>query len=259
MKPYAKKRFSQNFLIDPNILRKIVQTINPQRDDFIIEIGSGKGALTRYLLESNAHIHSIEIDSDLIPELKQKFGSLSNFCLHHTDALTLDFTSIALKKHKIRVVGNIPFNITSPLLFKIFENTEIINDVHFLVQREIARRLCAVPKTKEYGILSVITQFYGSPSIAFDISPKVFRPIPKVYSSLVSIKIQPVIDNSEFQQNYHTVVKTAFGKRRKTLRNSLSDLLNNKSGDCSIDLSRRAESLNVEEFINLTHWLYGRN
>ncbi len=259
MKPYAKKRFSQNFLIDPNILRKIIQTINPQPDDFIIEIGSGKGALTHFLLESNAHIHSIEIDSDLIPELKQKFGSLSNFSLHHTDALTLDFTSITSKKYKIRVVGNIPFNITSPLLFKIFENAEIIDDVHFLVQREIARRLCAVPRTKEYGILSVITQFYGSPSIAFDVSPKVFRPIPEVFSSLVSIKIQPVINKSEFQQNYHTVVKTAFGKRRKTLRNSLSDLLINKPGDCPIDLVRRAESLNVEEFINLTHWLYGRN
>ena len=259
MKPYAKKRFGQNFLIDPNILRKIVQTINPQPDDFIIEIGSGKGALTRFLLESNAQIHSIEIDSDLIPELKEKFGSLSNLFLHHTDALTLDFTSIAPKKHKIRVVGNIPFNITSPLLFKIFENAEIIDDVHFLVQREIARRLCAVPKTKEYGILSVITQFYGSPSIAFDVSPKVFRPIPEVYSSLVSIKIQPVIDKSEFQQNYSTVVRTAFGKRRKTLRNSLSDLLISKSGDCPIDLSRRAESLNVGEFINLTHWLYDSN
>ncbi|MBL7067509.1 MAG: 16S rRNA (adenine(1518)-N(6)/adenine(1519)-N(6))-dimethyltransferase RsmA [Candidatus Marinimicrobia bacterium] len=259
MKPYAKKRFSQNFLIDPNILRKIVHTINPQRDDFIIEIGSGKGALTRFLLESNAQIHSIEIDSELIPELKKQFSSQSNFFLHHTDALTLDFTSIAPKKHKIRVVGNIPFNITSPLLFKMFENAEIIDDVHFLVQREIARRLCAVPKTKEYGILSVITQFYGSPSIAFDVSPKVFRPIPEVYSSLVSIKIQPVIDNSEFRQNYSTVVRTAFGKRRKTLRNSLSDLLINKSGDCPIDLGRRAESLNVEEFINLTNWLYDIN
>ncbi len=259
MKPYAKKRFSQNFLIDPNILRKIVQTINPQPDDFIIEIGSGKGALTDLLLKSSAIIHAIEIDDDLIPDLQQKFSKTSNFTLHYADALTLNFTSIAPKKHKIRVVGNIPFNITSPLLFKIFENAKIIDDVHFLVQREIARRLCAVPKTKEYGILSVITQFYGSPTITFDVSPKVFRPIPEVYSSLVSIKIQPVINNSEFQQNYHTVVRTSFGKRRKILRNSLSDLLINKSGDCPIDLVRRAESLNVEEFINLTHWLYDSN
>jgi len=259
MNIYPKKRWGQNFLIDPNILRKIVRTIDPKPGDTIIEIGAGKGALTQFLLDSKATIHAFEIDSELIPELKKQFSSQSNFFLHHIDALTLDFISIAPKKLKIRVVGNIPYNITSPLLFKIFKYSEIIDDVHFLVQREIARRLCAVPKTKEYGILSVITQFYGSTSIAFDVSPKVFRPIPEVYSSLVSIKIQPVIDNSEFRQNYHTVVRTAFGKRRKTLRNSLSDLLINKSGDSPIDLGRRAESLNIEEFINLTKWLYDRN
>lgn len=259
MNIYPKKRWGQNFLIDPNILRKIVRTIDPKPGDTIIEIGAGKGALTQFLLDSKATIHAFEIDSELIPELKKQFSSQSNFFLHHIDALTLDFISIAPKKLKIRVVGNIPYNITSPLLFKIFKYSEIIDDVHFLVQREIARRLCAVPKTKEYGILSVITQFYGSISIAFDVSPKVFRPIPEVYSSLVSIKIQPVIDNSEFRQNYHTVVRTAFGKRRKTLRNSLSDLLINKSGDSPIDLGRRAESLNIEEFINLTKWLYDRN
>lgn len=259
MNIYPKKRWGQNFLIDPNILRKIVRTIDPKPGDTIIEIGAGKGALTQFLLDSKATIHAFEIDSELIPELKKQFSSQSNFFLHHTDALTLDFTSIAPKKLKIRVAGNIPYNITSPLLFKIFKYSEIIDDVHFLVQREIARRLCAVPKTKEYGILSVITQFYGSTSIAFDVSPKVFRPIPEVYSSLVSIKIHPVIDNSEFRQNYHTVVRTAFGKRRKTLRNSLSNLPINKSGDSPIDLGRRAESLNIEEFINLTNWLYDRN
>lgn len=256
MKPFAKKRFGQNFLIDPNILRKIIRTVAPKTDDIIVEIGSGKGALTDLLIESGAIIHAIEIDDDLIPELERKFSDKSNFHLHHADALKFDLSSIKPANQKIRIVGNVPYNITSPLLFKVFDNSGIIDDVYFMVQREIARRICALPNTKEYGILSVVTQFYGKPAIAFDVSPKVFRPIPDVYSSVVSLKLNPELTEREIQDRFLTTVKTAFGKRRKTLRNSLFDLLKNKHGECPVDLGRRAESLNIAEFIKLSLWIF---
>ncbi len=259
MKSFAKKRYGQNFLIDPNILRKIVKTINPSPDDLIVEIGSGKGALTGLLLDSGATVHAIEIDNDLIPELTAEFSDYPNFILHHTDALEFDYHSIILHNQKIRVVGNIPYNISSSLLFNIFNNIADIRDIHFLVQREIARRICARANTKDYGILSVISQFYVKPIIDFDVSPKVFRPIPDVYSSLISMNTEPRIGDKSFQSNFHIAVRTAFGKRRKILRNALVDLIVNKNSDSPIDLSRRAESLNIEEFIELTRWIFDRD
>jgi len=256
MVAYAKKRFGQNFLIDPNIIRKIVKEINPQPGDVLVEIGPGKGALTRQLIATGAQIHAIEIDQDLTSELAQELAGLDNFTLYQQDALQFDYQAHFSKSRKIRIVGNIPYNISSPLLFKIFENNNIIQDVHFLVQREIAQRICAKPNTKSYGILSVITQFYGKPSIAFQVSPKVFRPIPEVYSALIKLIIAPHSHDTSFQANFHTVVKTAFSKRRKILRNSLIELVCEKSDDCPIDLSRRAESLTLAEFMTLTDWIF---
>ncbi|MCD6205104.1 MAG: 16S rRNA (adenine(1518)-N(6)/adenine(1519)-N(6))-dimethyltransferase RsmA [Candidatus Marinimicrobia bacterium] len=258
MKPYAKKRYGQNFLIDPNILRKIYHTINPQKNEIIVEIGPGKGALTQYLAESEAAIHAIEIDADLIPGLKLKFGKYSNIVIHHQDALNFDYRSLLIDSNQLRIVGNIPYNITSPLLFTMFDNIEIIADIHFLVQREIARRICANPNTKEYGILSVLSQSYGNPKIEFDISPKVFRPIPEVTSTMLSIIFKKSDYSSEFKENFHTTVRTAFAKRRKTLKNTLTELIPENRMNCPIDLSRRAESLTVSDFILLTQWLFNK-
>lgn len=258
MKPYAKKRFGQNFLIDPNILRKITYSINPQKQDIIVEIGPGKGALTKFLADSESTIHAIEIDGDLLPELESHVSDYPNVKIHHQDALTFDYSSLIQNQKQLRIVGNIPYNISSPLLFKMFDNANIIQDIHFLVQREIARRICAAPNTKEYGILSVITQFYGSPRIDFDVSPKVFRPIPDVNSSMLSIQLFQPGSSDNFKVDFHRTVRTAFSKRRKTLKNTLSELITESLGTCPIDLSRRAESLNVAEFITLTQWLFDK-
>jgi 16S rRNA (adenine1518-N6/adenine1519-N6)-dimethyltransferase len=256
MQSYAKKRFGQNFLIDPNIVRKIIKEINPLRGEILVEIGPGKGALTRQLVATGAQIHAIEIDKNLTSELAKEFAGLDNFTLYQQDALKFDYQAHFSQDQKIRIVGNIPYNISSPLLFKVFENNNIIRDVHFLVQREIAQRICAKPNTKSYGILSVITQFYGKPSIAFQVSPKVFRPIPEVYSALVKLIIEPHSQDTNFQADFHTVVKTAFGKRRKILRNSLAEIIQDRFDECPIDLSRRAESLTLAEFMTLTHWIF---
>ena len=256
MKSFAKKRFGQNFLIDPNILRKITKSINPQKQDIIVEIGPGKGALTRFLASSPASIHAIEIDGDLIPGLESRFSDYPNVKIHHRDALTFDYTSLTQTSEQLRIVGNIPYNISSPLLFKMFENTKIIKDIHFLVQREIARRICASPNSKEYGILSVITQFYGNPKIDFNVSPNVFRPIPEVNSSMLSIPLTNSIIDDKFKPDFHHTVRTAFSKRRKTLKNTLSELISENIKNCPIDLSRRAESLSITEFTTLTQWLF---
>lgn len=257
MKPYAKKRFGQNFLIDPNILRKITRTIAPQPDDIIVEIGPGKGALTKYLAEAGAAVYAVEIDADLIPGLEQKFADYPNVNIIHQDALKFDYGSVVNFNKKLRIVGNIPYNISSPLLFRMFEYHAVISDIYFLVQREVARRICAKPNSKEYGILAVITQFYGDPKMAFEVSPKVFRPIPEVTSGLLSLRLKILSDDPEFIGNFHRTVRTAFAKRRKILRNTLAEVIPRSSGTSPLDLSRRAESLTVSEFIALTHWLFG--
>lgn len=258
MKPFAKKRFGQNFLIDPNILRKIVRSIAPRERDIIVEIGPGKGALTRLLADSRATVHAVEIDGDLIPALEAQFGNYENVKIHHRDALIFDYSALMENTGQLRIVGNIPYNITSPLLFTMFANAAVIKDIHFLVQREIARRICAAPNSKEYGILSVISQFYGTPHIDFDVSPNVFRPIPEVHSSMLSIPLKNAAFDDKFKADFHRAVRTAFSKRRKTLKNTLAELIPANPENCPIDLSRRAESLSVAEFITLTQWLFRR-
>jgi len=253
-----KKRFGQNFLIDPNILRKIVRIIDPKKGDLIVEIGPGTGSLTRYLLDSEAEIHAIELDPQLVDYLHQELAKYPNFHLYHGDAVKFDFSEIMNADQKIKMAGNIPYNITSPLLFRLFEMTGRLDRIVLLVQKEIARRICAQQRTKEYGILSVMTNFYCRPQIEFQVSSKVFRPVPKVTSSL--IKLMPVKNDYDhkFRCQFNELVRKAFNQRRKILRNSLDLPLSAENADCPIDLSRRAETLSVDEFIALTHWYHTR-
>ncbi len=259
MNGYPKKRWGQNFMIDPNMLRKIARTIAPQPGDSICEIGPGKGALTAYLLQSGATVHAIEIDAALLSALREKLGSHPDLHLYQADALQFDYSALA-KIKKIRLTGNIPYNITSSLLFKIFAMHAKIKDAYFVVQKELAQRVVATPGHKDYGILSVVCQFYGPTQKHFDISPQVFRPIPRVTSSLISLEINPLIKElkePETEKFFIKVVKTAFNQRRKTLRNSLHALLPANTTESPIDLSRRPESLTVSEFLQLSTWLKG--
>ncbi|HRU91631.1 MAG TPA: 16S rRNA (adenine(1518)-N(6)/adenine(1519)-N(6))-dimethyltransferase RsmA [Candidatus Marinimicrobia bacterium] len=256
MDHYPKKRLGQNFLIDPNILRKIVRVIEPQKDDLIVEIGPGKGALTRLLLESGAEIHAIELDPELVNYLKQELAQYDNFHLYYADAVKFDFSDLLNRSRKIKIVGNIPYNITSPLLFRLFEMVDGLDRIVLLVQKEIALRLCAQPATKEYGILSVMTNFYCRPKIEFNVSPQVFRPIPRVTSSVVKFVPQENNYSPEFRRRFNDLVRKAFNRRRKILRNSLDLPASADISACPIDLSRRAETLNEAEFIELTNWYY---
>jgi 16S rRNA (adenine1518-N6/adenine1519-N6)-dimethyltransferase len=253
-----KKRLGQNFLIDPNILRKIARVIDPQKGDYIVEIGPGKGALTKHLLESGAGIHAIELDPELFAFLKDEFADYSNFHLYHEDAVNFDYSAILPPDNKVKMVGNIPYNITSPLLFRFFELAEHLDRIVLLVQKEIARRICAPPGTKDYGILSVMSNFYCQSHIEFNVSPNVFRPVPQVNSSVISMV--PIENNYApvFRQQFNALVRKAFNQRRKILRNSLNLPVISEVLDCPVDLTRRAETLTVTEFIALTQWYYSQ-
>lgn len=255
-----KRRWGQNFLIDDNIIHKIADSINPQSNDVILEIGGGKGALTEALLDSGAQVHTVEIDKQLAQVLERRFSSRNNFFLHNQDVLKIDFNEIITDSSQIRVVGNIPYNITSPLLARIFKYAANIADVFLLVQKELADRICADSGNKTYGILTVITNLFGEPEKLFDVSRNCFRPRPNVTSSLMKIDIieRFNIDRNEIEK-IRKVVKSGFNHRRKTLRNSLSNLLPEERSDCPIDLSKRPEKLDVDDFIILTRWIDEKN
>jgi len=252
----AKKSLGQNFLVDDNIVRKILHTFSPREDELVIEIGPGQGALTDYLAEMGVETIAVELDDELVELLQQRFGKESSVEIQHQDILDTDFQDIAESTEKpVRVLGNIPYNITSPLLFKLIEHRQIIQDVCLMVQQEIAHRLTAEPSTKSYGILSVLLQTYADPVYEFTVSKNVFRPRPQVAFAVVSIKWhnrwESQIPDPEL---YRVIVRTAFGKRRKTLRNALSYLPFSKfnTDELEFNIQKRAEALSVRDFVILT-------
>ncbi len=249
-----KKRFGQNFLQDENILNKIVKEINPQPENHIIEIGPGYGALTHKLLSSTDNLIAIEIDNELANNLKEKFPQLK---LINEDFLETDLSILALQGEKLRIVGNIPYNITSPILFKLIENNALINDAVFMVQLEVAKRMTANKGSKDYGILAVILKYFTNTELCFKISPNVFFPKPKVYSALVHIHFKETTHSEEEQKFFISIVKAAFGNRRKTLKNSFSNSIFHEIdfSNSGIDLSLRAENLDVEHYLQLTQFV----
>ena len=246
-----KKRFGQNFLQDENILNKIVKEINPQKEDLIIEIGPGYGALTQKLLTAAGHLTAVEIDNELTNNLKEKFPQLH---LINEDFLETDLFKLSMDSKKLRVVGNIPYNITSPILFKLIEHNKLIKDAVFMVQLEVAKRMTANRGTKDYGILAVILKYFSETKLCFKISPNVFYPKPKVFSALVHISFNEIEHSEEEQKMFVAIVKAAFGNRRKTLKNSFSNSIFHEIdfSNSGIDLSLRAENLSVEDFVLLT-------
>lgn len=244
------KRFGQNFLQDKNIIKKIAEVINPKPGDKIIEIGPGQGALTKLLAESGADIIAVEIDKRVIEFLTDSFPNIK---IINQDFLEFDLTK--LNSIDLRVVGNIPYNITSPIIFKLIEKHQIVRDSVFMVQYEVAKRMTAKKGSKDYGILSVLLSYFANAELCFKVSPNVFYPKPKVYSAVVRIDFKKNIDDS-LSKIFIQIVKAAFGNRRKTLKNSLSNSIFaqlNFSG-CEVDLTLRAEQLDVSDFIKLAEF-----
>jgi len=255
-----KKSLGQNFLRDANVLRNIVTTINPVAGDVICEIGPGDGSLTRGLVDSDARVIAVELDDVLFTRLSTEFSETS-LALFHQDVLTTDFHHLARSENKrLRIVGNIPYNITSPILFRLIDFRRDIIDATLMMQREVARRIVSQPGTKDYGILAVATQLVADVRLHFDVSPRSFKPAPDVFSSLVQISF---LDNPRFPVRDEVfmrhLIRTAFGKRRKMLRNSLLDIVKTRDELEGIpNLDKRPEALTVEQLVGTANTLFDR-
>ena len=250
----ARKRFGQNFLHDTGIIQKIVTSIAPADNQHLVEIGPGKGAITQELLPSCGKLDAIELDRDLVPILEEKFQD-DRFTLHSADALKFDFCQLQ-QDSKLRIVGNLPYNISTPLIFHLLEKAHCIKDMHFMLQKEVVDRLSASPNSKAYSKLSVVTQAQCEVISLFEIPPEAFNPMPKVHSAFVRLTPREELAVSEKDwEPFETIVTAAFVHRRKTLRNNLKKIIDVEAASEAIDLSRRAESLTIAEFVRLGNYL----
>jgi 16S rRNA (adenine1518-N6/adenine1519-N6)-dimethyltransferase len=252
----AKKRFGQNFLVDQNIIADIIRAIRPESDDNMVEIGPGLGALTRPLLKQLNKLHVVEIDRDIIARLKTDYPQ-DKIVIHEGDALKFDFATLGAP---LRIVGNLPYNISSPLLFHFSDYAARITDMHFMLQNEVVERMVAEPSTPAYGRLSVMLQYRFYMEKLIDVPPQSFRPAPQVDSAIVRMIPIPA-DKITVQDEalFAKVVMAAFGQRRKTLRNTLkSYLAESDFAQLGIDAQLRAENLGVVEFANITRLLSSR-
>ena len=249
----ARKRFGQHFLHDQHVIERILQSIDPQPGDRLIEIGPGQGALTWPLLQRCDQLTAIELDRDLIPLLERdslRFGKLQ---LINADVLEFDFTSLD-SDAGIRLVGNLPYNISTPLLFHLLDSLAGIRDMHFMVQKEVAQRIVAKPGNGAYGRLSVMLQYQCECQYLFEVAPASFRPPPKVDSAIIRVlpRARPEHDIGSYV-NFSAIVHQAFSQRRKTLSNSLRKTMSREQIiACDIDPGLRAENLSLGEFARLS-------
>ena len=253
MKHRPRKRFGQNFLHDQGVIRGIVAAIHPQTGERLAEIGPGLGALTAPLLDALGAIDVVELDRDLIPHLQQQFADAGELRIHNTDALKFDFCSLVAQGESLRVVGNLPYNISTPLIFHLLAQAHCIRDMHFMLQKEVVDRLAAEPGNGDYGRLSVMVQYHCQVERLFTVPPGAFNPPPKVHSAIVRLTPyteKPVTVKDE--ANLRRLVAQAFGQRRKTLRNNLKPLLDSATIEAlGIDPGRRPETLSLKEFAAL--------
>jgi len=250
----ARKRFGQHFLHDRHVISRIVDAIDPQPGDALVEIGPGLGALTRPLLERAGTLEVIELDRDVIPHLTSTCAGVGSLTVHSADVLEVDIPTLAAGR-VLRLCGNLPYNISTPLLFHVLQSRHVIQDMTFMLQKEVVLRMAAAPDTGDYGRLTVMLAAYCQSTRLFDVGPGAFRPPPKVDSSIVRVVPHrippfPIADPTRFA----AVVAAAFGQRRKTLRNSVAGLVDALGFESSgIDPSRRAETLSPAEFARLAN------
>ena len=249
----ARKRFGQNFLHDQDIIRRILDSINPQCHEHIIEIGPGKGALTFPLLNRVKKLNVIEIDKDLAAKLRNNIEDKYHLVIYEKDALNIDFDSF--KYTDLRIVGNLPYNISTPILFHLLKYRECIKDMTFMLQKEVVERMCANSGSKKYGRLSIMLQYYCDVESLFDVEPKAFIPIPNVESTLV--KLTPLSHPKHKLSNHESlriIVRESFSQRRKTIRNALKKYLDESTIiSAGIEPENRAENLEVCDFITLAN------
>lgn len=250
--PFARKRFGQNFLIDQNVIQQIIAVIQPKPNDFFIEIGPGRAALTTPLLEILDNLHVIEIDYDLVDYLEKKFLQKKPI-IHQADALKFDFGQFP--SQKVRIVGNLPYNISTPLIFHLLDYAASIQDMHFMLQKEVVDRMVAAPKSKIYGRLSVMVQYFAKPELLFEVKPTSFKPIPKVQSAIIRLTPYTTLPfPADDYKVFKKITALAFQKRRKTLANIFKEFLNSIDFmNLNIDPQWRPEDLSLEMYVKISN------
>jgi 16S rRNA (adenine1518-N6/adenine1519-N6)-dimethyltransferase len=249
----ARKRLGQHFLHDPAVIKRLVAAIAPQLDDAMVEIGGGRGALTAPLVDVVSRLHVVEVDARLAEELPAAVAHPERLIVHRADALEFDFAALTSAPRTLRVVGNLPYNISTPLLFELSGIADAVLDQHFMLQKEVVDRMVAPPGSKTYGRLSVMLQFRYRMTKLFDVPRGAFAPAPKVTSSIV--RMVPLPESARHDVDpavLGRIVTEAFGQRRKTLRNSLAATLDAAAiAAAGVDPQQRAETLTLAQFVEL--------
>ena len=255
MNARPKKSFGQHFLHEKRYIERIVGAIAPRPDDRVVEIGPGEGALTLPLLAAAGRLTAIELDTDLIPDLQARASDVGALEIVHADVLKVDFTALAqrLGVPRVRLAGNLPYYISSPILFHCVDHAAAIEDMHFMLQKEVVDRMAAAPGSKVYGRLSVMLQLACRVEPLFNVPPGAFRPPPKVDSAVVRmVPLTPDERHGADPQRLHAIVKAAFAQRRKTLANGLKTLLDSDAiARADVDPKARAETLSPHDFVRL--------
>jgi len=249
-----RKRFGQHFLRDPGVIDAIIRAVRPAADETIVEIGPGEGAITRALAASAGTLHLIELDRDLAARLRRNFERRANVCIHEADALRFDFASIT---GPLRIVGNLPYNISTPLLFRMLDFRDQIEDMHFMLQKEVVDRMAAAPGTKAYGRLGIMLGCHFDIEALFDVDPLAFVPPPEVLSSVVRMTPLPADTfHIRDEKALSALVAKAFSQRRKTIRNALKDVADESLLEAAgIDPSLRPEAIAIADYVRLANTL----
>jgi len=254
----ARKRFGQNFLQDENVINQIIRAINPKKENHVVEIGPGLGALTDELI-GNCFLSVIELDRDLVEKLDTRYNQYKNFEIYQGDALKFDFNKLVKENpaDKIKLVGNLPYNISTPLIFHLLKFKNHITDMHFMLQKEVVERICSGPGSKTYGRLSIILQYSCETNHLFNVKPEAFMPPPKVDSAIVRIKPREIIDEVVSDELFfQQLVTKAFSQRRKTIRNTLKPIASETQLQAAgIDPGVRPETVSVQSYVRLANIL----
>jgi len=252
----ARKRFGQNFLHDPGVIEQIIRAINPKPDDAIVEIGPGLGALTEEILAVNPRLQVVELDRDLIPVLRTKFFNYPEFRIHEADALKFDFSELMVDR-PLRIIGNLPYNISTPLIFHLLAQADVVKDMHFMLQKEVVQRMAAVPGDNNYGRLGIMTQYFCKVQPLFEVGSGAFRPAPKVDSAIVRLVPHRTLPHpAKDLATLQAVVRTAFNARRKTLRKALGGMVSvAQLQNLGINDGLRPENLGLTDYVAIADLL----
>jgi len=254
----ARKRFGQHFLTDPGVIDAIIRAVHPSKDDVVVEIGPGQGAITDALARNSGHLHVVELDRDLVASLRHQYDDNPDVTVHEGDALQFDFSSLG---ERIRVVGNLPYNISTPLLFHLLKHRDNILDMHFMLQKEVVARMAASPGSKAYGRLGIMLGCHLDVESLFDVDRTAFAPPPDVMSAVVRLDPLPrdtydILD----EPGLSTLVATAFMQRRKTIRNSLKKVVEHADFEAvGIDAGVRPEQVSITDYVKLSNHLYRKS